>query len=359
MAGNTLGKIFTLSSFGESHGTAIGGMVDGCPAGLQINIDEIQYDLNLRKPGQSNLTTPRQEEDKIEILSGIFEGKTLGTPIGFMIRNQDQKSADYESLKEVYRPSHADFTYQQKYGIRDYRGGGRQSARETACRVVAGSIAKQMLVAGKIEFLTFTSQIGSIKFPFETAHFTNKDIHSSLVRCPDASVSKQMEAYIQKIKEEGDSVGGIVTCIIKNVPIGLGEPVFDKLQADLAKAMLSINATKGFQYGLGFEGVDKKGSEYNDTFENIDGKIKPKTNYSGGILGGISTGEDIVFQVAFKPASSIAKNQTTVDATGKEIALSIQGRHDPCIVPRAVAVVEAMAALVLADHFLRNKLAQL
>ncbi len=357
MSGNTFGKVYKVTTFGESHGKAIGGIIDGVIPGFEIDVSKIQADLNLRKPGQSKVTTSRKENDEFEFLSGILNGKTTGTPIGFIIYNENQQSSDYEHLKNIYRPSHADFTYQQKYGIRDYRGGGRQSARETACRVIGGSLAKQILFKlNNITFTTYTYQIGSVKCASTDHDISIENIQSSIVRCPDKTAEEKMIKLIEYYKNLGDSIGGIVRCIIKNVPIGLGAPVFDKLQADLAKAMLSINAAKGFQYGLGFSGIERPGSEYNDVFEVNKGKISTKTNNSGGIQGGISNGENIYFDVAFKPASSIQKKQETVDVKGNTTHIEIQGRHDPCIVPRAVSVVEAMAAMTILDHYLMNKM---
>lgn len=353
---NTIGHIYRLTTFGESHGKATGGVIDGCPSNQEISLEKIQQDLDLRKPGQSLVTTARKESDHVQILSGIFEGKTLGTPIGFMIPNEDQTSTDYDTLKDVFRPSHADFTYQQKYGIRDHRGGGRSSARETASWVVAGSIAKQILATKGIQFFTYTKQIGSLIYKTDHQRFDQNKIHTSPVRCPDENMSKKMITYLEELKQEGDSIGGIVSCVIQGVPVGIGSPIFNKLQADLAKAMLSINAAKGFQYGLGFDGLTLKGSEYNDEFVVKEGKISTKTNHSGGIQGGISNGNDIYFDVVFKPASSIAKSQNTVNKEGKLVELSVQGRHDPCVVPRAVPVVEAMAAMVILDHWLLNAL---
>lgn len=353
MGGNTFGKIFTLTSFGESHGPAIGGIIDGCPAGIKIDLDFIQNELDRRKPGQSKITTSRKESDKVEFLSGIFEGESTGTPIGFIIKNSDQRSKDYGDLKDVFRPSHADFTYQQKYGIRDHRGGGRASARETACRVVAGSIAKLILKSSEIEILAFVSQIGSVKPTIKIENVTIQTIESSVVRCPDTIATKAMIKELESVQKQGDSLGGIIMCYVENCPIGLGEPVFDKLQADLAKAMLSINAAKGFEYGSGFQSAEKRGSELNDEFESSDGKITTKTNYSGGIQGGISNGSNIYFNVAFKPIATISKKQNTVSKEGKSVEIKAQGRHDPCVVPRAVPIVEAMCALVLVDHLLR------
>jgi len=354
MAGNSIGKLFTLTTFGESHGVAIGGVIDGCPAGLQLDIEAIQKELSRRKPGQSEIVTQRKEPDTVTFLSGIFEGKTTGTPIGFTIENANQKSKDYSHIKDVYRPSHADFTYDKKYGIRDYRGGGRSSARETACRVVAGAIAKQFLSDIKIH--AFTSSVGDIFLdkPYQDLDFNT--IESNMVRCPDEAISKKMIDRIKEIRKQGDTIGGTVTCVLQNVPAGLGEPVFDKLHAELGKAMLSINAVKGFEYGSGFCGAKMKGSEHNDLF-NEDGTTK--TNLSGGIQGGISNGMDIYFRVAFKPVATIMQKQNTLDTEGAIVEMQGKGRHDPCVVPRAVPIVEAMAALVLADYYLINKTSKL
>lgn len=352
MAGNTFGTIFKLTSFGESHGVAIGGIIDGCPAGLSINIDQIQVDLDRRKPGQSHISTQRKESDTVEILSGIFEGKTLGTPIGFMIRNKDQRSKDYSKIKDVYRPSHADFTYQEKYGIRDYRGGGRSSARETACRVVAGSIAKQILKTKGIEVTAYVSQIGSIKTGKTYQELNLSLIEENIVRCPDADIANQMIALVEATKKKGDSLGGIIQCLIKNPIVGIGEPVFDRLNANLAKAMLSINAVKGFELGSGFTGAERLGSEHNDAFKMIDGVPVTETNNSGGIQGGISNGQDIYFNVAFKPVATIFKEQDTINKDGEKVKMRAEGRHDPCVVPRAVPIVEAMTAIVMLDALL-------
>ena len=349
---NTIGKLFTFTSFGESHGKGIGGIVDGCPSGIEIDEEFIQKEVNRRSPGQSDISTPRKEGDKVEFLSGIFEGKTTGTPIAFVIWNENQHSSDYDHLKEVYRPSHADYTYQQKYGIRDHRGGGRSSARETASRVVAGAIAKLVLKKQGVEITAFTSQVGHIAMnqSYETADLTL--IESNVVRCPETETAEKMIKYIKQLKEEGDSIGGIVSCVIKGVPVGLGEPIFDKLQARLAQSMLSINATHGFDYGRGFEGVSLKGSEMNDSFIKDGDKVTTKTNNSGGVQGGISNGQDIYFRVLFKPVATIAKKQDTVDIHINEIELEARGRHDPCVLPRAVPIVEAMAALTLVDLYL-------
>lgn len=354
MAGNSFGTIFKLTTFGESHGIAIGGVIDGCPAGLQIDFEAIQHEMNRRKPGQSEIVTQRKEPDEVEFLSGIFEGQTTGTSIGFIIKNANQKSKDYSHIKDVYRPSHADYTYDKKYGVRDYRGGGRSSARETACRVVAGAIAKQLLKDIKIN--AFTSSVGNINInkPYQDLDLSQTE--NNIVRCPDEAVAEKMIAHIKEIRKEGDTIGGTITCVLQNVPIGLGEPVFDKLHAELGKAMLSINAVKGFEYGSGFCGVEMKGSDHNDIF-NSDGSTK--TNLSGGIQGGISNGEDIYFRVAFKPVATIMQKQQTIDAKGNILEMQGKGRHDPCVVPRAVPIVEAMAALVLADYYLLNKITKL
>lgn len=354
MAGNSFGTLFKLSSFGESHGTAIGGMIDGCPSGLTIDLDAVQHQLDRRKPGQSSITTARKESDTVQFLSGIFEGKSTGTPIGFIIPNQDQQSADYSTLKDVYRPSHADYTYEAKYGIRDYRGGGRSSARETACRVVAGAVASQFLETKHIRISAFVSQVGSVSSDMPTQLPSESQVDASIVRCPDIHAATQMEVLILEMKQAGDTIGGVITCMIEGVPAGLGEPVFDKLHADLGKAMLSINAVKGFEIGNGFSSVKMKGSEHNDVFNrDAAGKIRTQTNHSGGIQGGISNGEIIWFKVAFKPVASIAMIQETLNTSHEKTQIEIPGRHDPCVVPRAVPIVESMAALVIADHFLR------
>jgi chorismate synthase len=353
MAGNSFGKIFKLTTFGESHGAAIGGIIDGCPSGLSLDIEAIQAEMQRRKPGQSAIVTQRKEEDEVKFLSGIFEGKTTGTPIGFIIENTDQKSKDYSHIKNIYRPSHADYTYDKKYGIRDYRGGGRSSARETACRVVAGAIAKQLLQ--NIKITAYVSSVGEMELKKHYSEIDFSEIEKNPVRCPDTGMSSKMENYIKSIRKKGDTIGGIVTCVIQNVPIGLGEPVFDKLHAEMGKAMLSINAVKGFEYGSGFAGTKMKGSEHNDEF-NKDGSTK--TNHSGGIQGGISNGEDIYFKVAFKPVATIMQKQETIDSKGNKAKAEGKGRHDPCVVPRAVPIVEAMAALVLADFWLLNKISR-
>ncbi|MEM0516852.1 chorismate synthase [Aequorivita flava] len=354
MAGNSFGKIFKLTTFGESHGIAIGGIIDGCPAGLSLDFDAINTEMQRRKPGQSAIVTQRKEEDQIKFLSGIFEGKTTGTPIGFTIENTDQKSKDYSHIKDIYRPSHADFTYDKKYGIRDYRGGGRSSARETACRVVAGAIAKQLLQ--NLQITAYVSSVGEINLNKSYSEVDFSEIEKNPVRCPDPQMAKKMEEYIKSIKKQGDTVGGIITCVIKNMPVGLGDPVFDKLHAQLGKAMLSINAVKGFEFGSGFAGTAMKGSEHNDT---INPDETTKSNYSGGIQGGISNGEDIYFNVAFKPVATIMQKQKTIDSKGNKAIAEGKGRHDPCVVPRAVPIVEAMAALVLADFWLLNKITKL
>ncbi|MCP9200437.1 chorismate synthase [Gramella sp. GC03-9] len=350
MPGNSFGNLFKLTTFGESHGVAIGGIIDGCPAGLEIDVEKVQNDLDRRRPGQSAIVTQRKEPDTVEFYSGIFEGKSTGTPIGFVIRNANQKSKDYSHIKDTYRPSHADYTYDEKYGVRDYRGGGRSSARETACRVVAGSIAKQLLKDIKIN--AFVSSVGKMELQKNYSELNFSEIEKNPVRCPDPEMAREMEAYIKEIRSEGDTVGGTVQCVIKNVPKGLGEPVFDKLHAELGKAMLSINAVKGFEYGSGFEGTKMRGSEHNDHF-NTDGSTQ--TNLSGGIQGGISNGMDIYFKVAFKPVATLMQKQQTINSKGEEVEMQGKGRHDPCVVPRAVPIVEAMAALVLADFYLQNK----
>lgn len=350
MAGNSFGKLFKLTTFGESHGVAIGGIIDGCPSGLKLDFEAIQNELDRRKPGQSKIVTQRKEPDTVEFLSGIFEGVTTGTPIGFVIKNTNQKSKDYSHIKDVYRPSHADYTYDKKYGVRDYRGGGRSSARETASRVVAGAIAKQMLSSIKIN--AFTSSVGDIFIdkPYQDLDFSK--IESNIIRCPDEASAEKMIAKVQEVKKQGDTIGGTITCVLQNVPVGLGEPVFDKLHAELGKAMLSINAVKGFEYGSGFCGAKMKGSEHNDKF-NEDGTTK--TNLSGGIQGGISNGMDIYFRVAFKPVATTLQKQETINSKGETVEMQGKGRHDPCVVPRAVPIVEAMAALVLADYILLRR----
>lgn len=354
---NTYGTLFHISTFGESHGPAIGVVIDGCPAGLEINEAFIQSELSRRRPGQSNIVTQRQEEDTFEILSGVFEGKSTGTPIALLIRNQDAKSKDYSHIADKFRPSHADFTYFTKYGMRDYRGGGRSSARETAARVAAGAIAKLLLkkVAG-IEILAYVSQVGhlSLDRPYTEIDFSLTETNP--VRCPDVAMAQEMETYIKQIRKEGDTIGGVVSAVIRQVPAGWGEPVFDKMHAELGKAMLSINAVKGFELGSGFEGVKMRGSEHNDIFiKEENGKVRTQSNHSGGIQGGISNGEDIYFKVAFKPVATTMRDQDSLNEAGEEVTVSGKGRHDPCVVPRAVPIVEAMSALVLADFYLRAK----
>ena len=356
--GNTFGNLFKLTSFGESHGSMIGGIIEGCPAGLEIDKDIIQQDLDRRKPGQSKVTSSRKEDDKVQLLSGIFEGKSTGTPIGFLIQNINSKSKDYSKIKDVFRPSHADYTYEEKYGLRDYRGGGRSSARETACRVVAGSIAKQLLNNYGIKISAYVSSIGNI-FADEKKVDLNKDYDSNIVRCPDPNASNKMINLITDLKSKGNTVGGQIKCVISGVEAGLGEPVFDKLHADLGKAMLSINAVKGFEYGSGFNGSKMTGAEHNDEFIVENGNVSTKTNNSGGIQGGISNGEEIYFKVAFKPVATIMSKQNSIDKEKNNVELSVKGRHDPCVVPRAVPIVESMAAVVLADHLLRNRTSKL
>jgi chorismate synthase len=351
MAGNSYGTLFKLTTFGESHGEALGGIIDGCPPNISLDFVAIQFEMSRRKPGQSAIVTQRKEDDDVQFLSGIFQGKTTGTPIGFIIPNTNQKSEDYSHIKDTYRPSHADYVYEKKYGIRDYRGGGRSSARETACRVVAGAIAKQVLHHIKIN--AFVSSVGEIFIdkPYQQLDFSQTE--NNPVRCPDPETATRMEEHIKEIRKQGDTVGGTVTCVIQNVPIGLGEPVFDKLHAELGKAMLSINAVKGFEYGSGFCGARMKGSEHNDLYLP-DGTTK--TNLSGGIQGGISNGMDIYFRVAFKPVATLIQKQETLDNQGNIVEMQGKGRHDPCVVPRAVPIVEAMAAIVLADFYLLNKI---
>jgi chorismate synthase len=355
---NTYGTLFRITTFGESHGPAIGVVIDGCPAGLEIDETFIQAELDRRKPGQSKITTQRKEADTFKILSGVFEGKSTGAPIAIVIENQDQRSKDYNHLENTFRPSHADYTYEAKYGLRDYRGGGRSSARETAARVAAGAIAKLLLRKESINIQAYVSKVGTIQTPFYTQLDLSKT-EDNIVRCPDPATAEKMIALIDETRLNRDTIGGVVTCVIKNTPVGLGEPVFDKLHAELGKAMLSINAVKGFEYGSGFEGTTLTGSQHNDAFINEGGKIRTKTNNSGGIQGGISNGEDIYFNVAFKPVATIMQDQQSVDKEGNEVSVSGKGRHDPCVVPRAVPIVEAMAALVLADFLLRAKVSRI
>jgi chorismate synthase len=353
---NTFGQIFRLTSFGESHGRGIGGIIDGCPAGVVLDVEQIQAELARRKPGQSKITTQRQEPDQVEFLSGIFEGKTQGTPIAFAVWNKDQHSADYNDLKNIYRPSHADFTYMQKYGTRDHRGGGRSSARETIARVVAGAIAKQILDKAGVKIQAFVSQVGEVKLEKHYAELDLSQTESNIVRCPDAETAEKMIDRIMQAGNDKDTVGGVITGIVTGVPAGWGEPVFNKLHASLGFAMLGINAVKGFEYGSGFEGTKLSGSQHNDVFIQTENGIRTKTNHSGGIQGGISNGEDIYFRVAFKPIATLLKEQQTIDIDNNPTTINPKGRHDPCVLPRAVPIVEAMAALVLVDHYLLNKL---
>ncbi len=354
--GSTYGKIFNISTFGESHGKAIGVVIDGCPAGVKFNEEFIQNELDKRKPGQSRITTQRKEADSFQVLSGVFEGHTTGTPIALVIFNEDQRSKDYGHIADKFRPSHADYTYSAKYGNRDYRGGGRSSARETAARVAAGAIAKEILASIGIEISAYVNQVGKLKLDKSYQELDLSQTYSNAVRCPDATMAEEMFNYIDETRKKGDSIGGVITCVAKGVPAGWGEPVFDKLHAELGKAMLSINAVKGFDYGSGFDGTELYGSEHNDAFyTDQDGKVKTKTNHAGGILGGISSGEDIYFRVAFKPTATIMKDQDSVNEAGDAVTVSGKGRHDPCVLPRAVPIVEAMAALVLVDFFLRSK----
>ena len=353
---NTIGRNFTLTTFGESHGAAIGGVVDGMPAGIDIDLEFIQSELNRRRPGQSKLTTSRQEADRVELLSGVFEGKSTGCPIGFIVRNENQHSQDYENMRTLFRPSHADFTYFSKYGIRDHRGGGRSSARITISRVVAGALAKLVLRQQGITIQAYTSQVGDIELDRDYHQYDLSLTEQNAVRCPDQEKAALMEELITQVKAEGDTIGGVITCVIKGCPVGIGEPEFDKLHATLGAAMLGINAVKGFEYGDGFEGVGKRGSEVNDRFiSNGDGTITTTTNHSGGIQGGISNGQDIYFRVAFKPVATILQAQETVDLEGNATTLTARGRHDPCVLPRAVPVVEAMAAITILDQILSAK----
>lgn len=356
MAGNSFGQAFKITTCGESHGGAVGVIVDGCPPNLEINENDIQVELDRRKPGQSAITTPRAESDTIHILSGVFEGKTTGTPILLLAYNKDARSQDYDELKKVYRPSHADFTYLKKYGLRDYRGSGRASARETLARVAAGAIAKKYLKEKlNIDILSYVEQVGQIKADIDASQVTIKQVEANIIRCPDAKIAAQMISFVEQVRDSGDSIGGVIKCIIKNVPAGLGEPVFDKLHADLGKAMLSINAVKGFEIGSGFAGVEMLGSKHNDAFViGLDGKVTTATNNAGGVLGGISSGEDIYFRVALKSVSTINKEQNTLSLEHEEVKLSAEGRHDPCVLPRAVPIVDAMSALVIMDHYLRH-----
>jgi chorismate synthase len=355
MAGSTFGELFRVTTFGESHGGGVGCVVDGCPAGLELSEGDIQSELDRRKPGQSDLTTPRKEEDTIAILSGVFQGRTTGTPIMMMAKNRDVRSEDYENLKNLFRPSHADFTFEKKYGLRDWRGSGRASARETLARVAAGAIAQKYLREKLgVECISFVQQVGEIATDIPPSTVSRSAIENSLVRCPEPHIAARMEELIRTVTAESDSIGGIIRGVIRNVPVGLGEPVFDKLHADLGKAMLSINAAKGFDIGLGFAAVTLRGSQHNDPFTVKDGVVAPSKNDAGGVLGGISTGEDLVFRVAFKPVSTIGKPQNTATSDGKLTTVAASGRHDPCVLPRAVPIVDAMAALVIMDHYLRN-----
>lgn len=349
---NTIGKLYTLTSFGESHGEALGGVIDGCPAGFPLSVDEIQYELDRRRPGQSSVTTSRTEEDRVEILSGVFEGVTTGTPIGFIVRNKDQRSWDYDEIKDLFRPSHADYTMQEKYGIWDYRGGGRSSAREHVVRVVGGAVARQVLKRLGIFIHGYTSQVGPIVLN-KTYHELNlEETDANVVRCPDSVIAREMELFIRKVQEEHDSVGGVVSCVIRGVPVGVGEPVFDRFQARLGYYMMGINAAKGFEYGEGFHAASMRGSEHNDAFVMRNGQVRTLTNHAGGILGGITSGEDIYFRVAFKPVATIGQEQQTVNRFGEEVTFIARGRHDPCVVPRAVPVVEAMAGMLVLDMML-------
>ncbi len=351
---NTLGHIFTLTTFGESHGAAIGGVIDGMPAGIKIEMDFIQQELNRRRPGQSAITTSRQETDQVELLSGVFEGVSTGTPIGFIVRNQNQHSQDYENLRTIFRPSHADFTYYNKYGTRDHRGGGRSSARITISRVVGGALAKLALRQLGITVQAYTSQVGDIALERDYRLYDLTQTECNAVRCPDQQKAEQMESLIQQVKADGDTIGGVITCVIKGCPVGLGGPEFDKLHALLGSAMLSINAVKGFEYGEGFAGVTQRGSEQNDVFTKTDGCIQTASNHSGGIQGGLSNGQDIYFRVAFKPVATLLREQSTVDIEGNPTTFTARGRHDPCVLPRAVPVVEAMAAMTILDQYLVN-----
>lgn len=363
---NTFGNLFTLTTFGESHGPAVGGVVDGMPAGIEIDMDFIQHELDRRRPGQSRITTSRQEADRVELLSGVFEGRTTGAPIGFIVYNQNQHSNDYENLRQLFRPSHADYTYYNKYGVRDHRGGGRTSARITISRCVGGALAKLVLRQLGISIQAYTSQVGDIALENDYRKYDLAQTEQNAVRCPDMYKAQEMEQLIAQVKAEGDTIGGIITCVIKGCPVGLGEPEFDKLHAQLGAAMLSINAVKGFEYGEGFEGVSWRGSEQNDVFQpsptahaSVNGQsqapLSTQSNHSGGIQGGVSNGQDIYFRVAFKPVATLLREQTTVDINGNATTFTAQGRHDPCVLPRAVPVVEAMAAMVILDNYLLNR----
>ena len=352
---NTFGNIFTLTTFGESHGEAVGGIVDGMPAGIEVDMDFIQHQLDRRRPGQSQITTQRKEPDHVELLSGVYQGKTTGTPIGFMVRNTNQRSSDYNNMVDLFRPSHADYTYYNKYGLRDPRGGGRSSARITISRCVGGALAMLALQQLGITIQAYTTQVGDIKLEDDYTHYDLSQIDYNIVRCPDLEKAQQMEALIREVKADGDTIGGVIACVIKGCPVGLGEPEFDKLHAQLGAAMLGINAVKGFEYGLGFDGVSQRGSQQNDVFVADHGQITTSTNNSGGIQGGISNGQNIYFRVAFKPVATLLRSQNTVDANGCATVLQAKGRHDPCVLPRAVPIVESMAAMVLLDNYLLNK----
>lgn len=355
MSGNTFGTLFRVTTYGESHGPAIGAVIDGCPAGLEFDHELLRHEMGRRRPGQSKLTTQRQEQDEVEVLSGLFEGRTTGAPIHLLIRNQDQRSKDYSRFRDLYRPSHADFVWEQKYGLRDYRGGGRSSARETAARVAAGAVAKMLLQEKQVNIQAFVSQVGTVQMeqPYQELNLSKAE--ENPIRCPDPATAEQMMQLIEQVRSEGDSVGGIITCVVQNPPVGLGEPVFGKLHADLARAVMSINATRGFEIGSGFAAAAMRGSQHNDPYQQEEGKVTTATNHSGGIQGGISNGMDIVFRVAFKPTATIAQKQQTVTREGEATELEGKGRHDPCVVPRAVPIVEAMTALVLADHLLLSR----
>ena len=352
---NTIGRIFRVTTFGESHGAAVGGVIDGMPAGIEIDLDQVQQELNRRRPGQSAIVTPRDEKDQVKILSGMFKGKTTGCPIGFIVENANQHSSDYENIRNTFRPSHADFTYTSKYGIRDYRGGGRSSARETISRVVAGAFARQALEQIGVKIYAYTSQVGNIALDNDYTKYDPSHIETNDVRCPDSEIASQMHDLIAEVKADGDTIGGVITGVIKGCPVGLGDPAFGKLHAQLGEAMLSINAAKGFEYGMGFNGVGCRGSEMIDHFINNNGKIRTTTNNSGGIQGGISNGEDIYFRVAFKPVATLLKEVETIDKDGNPTILKAKGRHDPCVLPRAVPIVEAMSAIVILDAYLVNK----
>lgn len=352
---NTFGNLFTLTTFGESHGEGIGGVVDGMPSGIGIDLEFIQNELDRRRPGQSKITTSRKEADRVELLSGVFEGKSTGSPIGFIVRNTDQHSKDYDNMRNAFRPSHADFTYLNKYGLRDYRGGGRSSARITISRCVGGALAKLALRPLNIDIRAYTSQVGDIALDRDYRLYDLNKIETNAVRCPDAETAHRMEELITEVKAAGDTIGGVITCVVRGCPVGLGEPEFGKLHAQIGAAMLSINAVKGFEYGKGFSGVSERGSRQNDEFVSINGRISTLTNNSGGIQGGISNGQDIYFRVAFKPVATLLREQNTVDTAGNPTKLDVRGRHDPCVLPRAVPIVEAMTAMVILDNYLFNK----